>query len=194
MDERIRLMYEQSISAPAIAFELGVTLSTVYRSLKRQSIVRRTATEQNRIRFENKSSSYNFRKILTEKEKHLVIAALMLYYGEGAKTQRTVDFANSEPNAVALFLRFLREICRVDKNRLRFYLYCFEGQEPKSLMRFWVRKLKVNPKHFTKPYIRKNRFGIGRIMPYGVLHIRYSDKKLLQHILNLIDQIAIELS
>jgi hypothetical protein len=118
----------------------------------------------------------------------------MLYFGEGAKTQNTVDFANSDIDALGIFLKFLRTICRVEENRLRFYLYCFKNQNPKKLIKFWSRRLKIKPGSFTKPYVRQDRAVLSRIMPYGVLHVRYSDKKLLQRILLLIKEITQELS
>ncbi len=193
-DNQIKRLYLGGLSAPAISAELKVSLNKVYSSLKRNNIRRRTASIQNKIRFENKPLSFKLKDNLKQPERDLLIAASMLYYGEGAKTQSTVDFANSDPKALVLFIKFLREICRVDESRLRFYLYCFENQNPGELIKFWSRKLKANDGSFTRPYIRKDTGELKRKMPYGVLHIRYSDKKLLERILFLIERITNELS
>ncbi len=150
--------------------------------------------ELNRIRFESSPLSYDFKSELTTTERELLVAALMLYFGEGAKTQTTVDLANSDPKVLKIFIKFLRDICRVDESRLRFYLYCFREQDPEALIRFWSECLKVSPKSFTKPYIRETRADLKRIMPYGVLHVRYSDKRLLRQIMFLIEKITGELS
>lgn len=47
-------------------------------------------------------------------------------------------------------------------------------------MNFWSKLLRIPKSHFTKPYARKNfdPTKIGK-MKYGLLHIRYYDKKLL---------------
>lgn len=193
-DLKIKRMYEKAFSAPFIAKTLNLPLHSIYYSLKNQNVLRRTTAEQNKIRFENKPLSYKIKPNLTQHEKALKIAALMLYYGEGAKTQQTVDFANSDPAALALFLKFMLNICGVDKNRLRFYLYCFRGQNASKLIRFWSNKLNAPVDQFTKPYIRPDRTDLSRTMPFGVLHIRYSDKKLLEQILFFIKEITTQLS
>ncbi len=178
-------MYRDLASAPAIARKLGLSLSQVYDSLRRQVVHRRSAQLQNLIRFKNSPLSFNFKKELSRKDRELMIAAVMLYYGEGAKTNTTVDFANSDPDAIKVFLNFLRRVCRVERKRLRFYLYCFANQDLGELLDFWSSFLKVSRQQFTKPYVRERGANLGRTMHYGVLHIRYSDKRLLEKILSL---------
>ena len=97
----------------------------------------------------------------------------MLYYGEGAKTGKTVDFANSDSVMLQIFLKFLIDICGINKQKLRFYLYCFSDQNTHELIRFWCKTLKVKKSYFTKPYIRKASKSLRRTMQHGVLHIRY---------------------
>jgi hypothetical protein len=192
--QKIKKMYEDGLSAQEISKSLTIPSHQIYGSLKKQNVIRRNAAEQNRLRFEKSPRSYDFKPRLSRSERELMIAALMLYYGEGAKTQNTVDFANSDEYTLALFLKFLRTICRVDENRLKFYLYCFADQDCKGLIRYWSGRLSVNASSFTKPYIRTSNTGLKRLMPHGVLHIRYSDKHLLGLILSLMKEITTELS
>lgn len=116
----------------------------------------------------------------------------MLYEGEGAKRGETVDFTNTSPQAIQLFYKFLNEICRVQKNRLRFYLYCYSSQDPESLIKYWSELLEIPKFQFTKPYVTERAKG-KRISEYGVLHIRYSDKRLLKEILTEISTISRQL-
>jgi hypothetical protein len=118
-----------------------------------------------------------------------MIGATMLYYGEGAKTGVTVDLVNSDESVIKLFLKFLRNICCVDERKLRFYLYCFSDQNASSLIKHWSDRLSVEKKQFTKPYIRSTLNRGKRSMPFGVLHVRYSDKKLMQKILSLCNEV-----
>lgn len=131
----------------------------------------------------------DLKKILTVPKKELLIAAVMLYFGEGAKSGTTVDFANSDPATLKIFINFLRKICRIDEKRLRLYLYCFSNQNPGELISFWSKTLDVRIRNFTKPYIRKVGENLRRTMTRGVLHIRYSDKRLLRKILSLKDEL-----
>lgn len=184
-------LYKSHLSAANIAARLKLTLSQVYRSLSKQNIQRRVPKEQAKIRFASKPLSFNYKRPQSLKGKLLEISALMLYLGEGAKTGFTVDFANSDPRLLKLFMLYLKNICQVRGSRLRFYLYCFSNQKPHTLISFWSKQLHVKRKLFTKPYVRKvssnNRT---RAMKHGVLHIRYSDKKLLHKILADIDQFS----
>lgn len=192
-ESKIITLYNEEFSGPQIALKLNIGLKKVYKTLLKQGTKRRSAIHQSEIRFRNSPLSYNFNESTSPKEERLLIAAIMLYYGEGAKTGTTVDFANSDQKALALFLKFLRQICRVNESKLRFYLYCFENQDPNQLINFWCSTLNIKRENFTKPYIRKIKKSNKRIMSWGVLHIRYNDKRLLEKILSLISSVTNQL-
>lgn len=181
----VEIMYKKELSAPIIAQSLHLSLSQIYDTLKKRGIPRRNPADQNKIRFLNKPFSFNFKENLSVCDRELMIAALMLYLGEGAKTGNTVDIANSDPLILKIFLKFLKNICRVNDEKLRFYLYCFEDQNKDELINYWVNELQVNRNKFTKPYIRQNHKQRKRKMRCGVLHVRYNDKRLLEKILTL---------
>ena len=181
----VKKLYGKGKMGQEIATELRLSLKQIYGSLRRQNVPRKTLAEQNRILFEKKPPSFHFRERLSIKERELLIAAIMLYYGEGAKTGITVDFANSDARVAKLFVNFLRKICRIDESRMKFYLYCFSDQSPDLLIKYWSSQLKVEKKQFTKPYIRSTLNRGKRTMPFGVIHVRYSDKKLFKKILSL---------
>ncbi len=182
--------YRAGMMGKEIAVRLKLSLKQIYSSLRRHNVPRKKLWEQNKILFANKPLSFSFKNNLSIKDHELLIAAVMLYFGEGAKTGVTVDFANSDTRVVKLFIKFLRKICRVDKKRLRFYLYCFSDQDSNALISYWSSQLNVERNQFTKPYVRSTFNRGKRIMPYGVIHVRYSDKKLLEKILSLCDSLV----
>ncbi len=188
-EDLVKTLYTKGKTSAEISKNLGLSLKQIYSSLKRQQVSRRTLSERNRLFFENKPLSFRFKENLSVGERELLIAATMLYCGEGAKTGVTVDLANSDTRIIKLFLKFLRKICKVDEKRLRFYLYCFSDQDQKSLIKYWSLQLKVEQNQFTKPYVRSTFNRGKRQIPYGVIHVRYSDKKLLQKILSLCDSL-----
>ena len=185
MDQKVISLYQKNLSGSDIAKKLGLHIRTVYRILDRRGIKRRSSSEQNKIRFLRSPLSFKFKKTLSHKDRELLVAGVMLYFGEGAKTGQTVDLANSDPRILKLFLKFIRKICGVNEDRLRFYLYCFSDQNAVELIDFWCKELGINRDNFTKPYIRKTNRDLSRRMPYGVLHIRYSDSRLLSKILEI---------
>lgn len=181
----VREYYIGGFSGLEISLKMGLSLKQIYSALRRMGVLMRNFSEQNRVRFQKKPLSFNFKEKLLSNEKELLVAGIMLYYGEGAKTGHTVDFANGDPRLLKLFLKFLREICRVDKKKLRFYLYCFSNQNSEQLICFWCSQLSVEPWQFTKPYVRSTLNKGNRTLANGVLHIRYSDKRLLEKILSI---------
>ena len=50
-------------------------------------------------------------------DQELLIAGTALYAGEGAKTDGTVHFANSDPRMITLFCTWLRRFFEIDEDR-----------------------------------------------------------------------------
>ena len=164
--------------------------------MRRNNIPRRTSSETNHILFLKKPLSYEKKKTLTIAEESLYKAALMLYWAEGSKKGiHSVDIVNSDEKLILIFLKALRRIYRVDEKKLRILLYCYSNQNPKKLTNYWSKLLQIPKSQFIKPYVRKDFKEEKRgVMPNGLVHIRYSDKRLLEQIKSEIDIIYSELN
>ena len=185
------LYYDKLYSVNDIAKEFGVSIHAAYYFMRRHKLKRRNLMESNWAAFQKKPLSFSIKEILSESEQKLKIAAVMLYWGEGYKTGQAkgIDFANSDPEMVMFFVNFLRLICRVNESRFRIYLYCYSNQDSKKLISFWSRKLHVSKKQFIKPYIKESADKKSKNkMQYGLVHVRYNDKKLLMLILEWIEE------
>jgi len=183
-----QLYYKEGLSTIEIAKKLKITPWIVQKFMVRNRLPRRTFSEANAERFRKQPITFLLKQNLSPKERELKIAGIMLYWAEGGKPNPesrtwTVDFANSNPQMVRLFLEFLRKICGVDESRLRVLLYCYADQNIETLKRYWNKITEIPVKQFTKPYIRKD-FLLEKSgkMKYGLIHIRYNDKKLLLQI------------
>jgi predicted transcriptional regulator len=51
-------------------------------------------------------------------------AGCMLYWAEGEKSKNTVNFVNSDPNMMLLFVRFLREEMQVADDKISIRIHC----------------------------------------------------------------------
>ena len=182
---QVRDLYiKKELSSREVAKRIGISQWSVISIMRRNNIPRRTFSEANHILFSRKPLSYKKKARLNAKERSLYEAALMLYWSEGSKKgKHTVDFANSDEKMVLLFLKALRRIYVVDEKRLRVLLYCYANQDINLLMQYWSKVLKIPKSQFIKPYVRRD-FDLRKIgrMPHGLVHIRYSDKKLLEQI------------
>ena len=180
-----KLYYKEKLSAVDIGKKLKVGEWVVYDFMQKINLPRRNSKETNTVRFEKKPLSYLIKQNLSGKEEKLKIAGIMLYWAEGCKFNlitraHVVDFANSNPQMIKLFLKFLREICGIQEKRLRVLLYCYADQNIETLKKYWYRITKISLTQFIKPYIREDFLPekSGK-MKYGLVHIRYADKKLL---------------
>ena len=108
----------------------------------------------------------------------------MLYRAEGTRTGHVVDFTNSDPVLVKVFMAFLRRVCGVAETRLRALLYCYADQDVQELKRFWSNVTGIPVEQFTKPFVRALTANVShRKMRWGLVHVRYADTRLLQLIL-----------
>jgi len=189
-----KLYYKERLSTLEIARRLKTTPWVVLGFMKRMDLPRRTLKETNKITFERKPKSFCLKQKLSGRDNYLKVAGSMLYWAEGAKynpamRSAVIDFVNSDPRMVKLFLSFLRIICGIDEKRLRVLLYCYANQDIEVLKKYWYKVTEINFKQFTKPYVREDFLPekSGK-MKYGLVHIRYHDKKLLIQIYNWINE------
>ncbi len=190
LDEIKKFYYIDKLSMREIAEKLSISIDAIVYFMRKHHLKRRDFSEINRLRFENKVPSFKIRPINSVYLKELKAIGAMLYWGEGYKSEKgsIVDFANSDPKMILIFLNFLRNIYGLNEKRLRVLLYCYADQNVNKLIRYWSKLTKIPQNQFSKPYTRKD-FDISnkRKMEYGLIHIRYSDKKLLLEIKKTID-------
>ncbi len=181
------LYYNQELTTKEIARKLKVKPWKVWEFMVKEKIPRRTLSEVNFLRYKDERGTFSLKKKLSLREEKLKVAGIMLYWAEGArfneKTSKIVDFTNSNPEMIKIFLEFLRIICGVEEKRLRVFLYCYSNQDIEKLKKYWYKLTNISLKQFTKPYVRKS-FSLEKNnkMKYGLIHIRYGEMKLLLQI------------
>jgi hypothetical protein len=89
---------------------------------------------------------------------------------------------------ILVFLNFIRKIYQVSEEKLRILLYCYSDQDVKELTKYWSNLTKISEKQFSKPYVRDDFKISSRKMQHGLIHIRYSDKKLFLEIEKIISE------
>jgi len=194
---KIRKLYvDKLLNTREIGEKLGISQWSVISLMRRRGIPRRTTQESNKILFEKTPLSFKRVKPSTQYDKNLKLAALMLYWAEGGKSDGfKVDFANSDEKMVRIFLAALRRIYGANENRIRALIYCYKNQNIENLLNYWSRYLKLEKAQFSKTYVRNN-FDEKKInkLRHGVIHIRYSDKRLFRQIMADIDIIQSKLN
>lgn len=171
-----------------------VSLNAVTYVLRTTKTPRRSLSEASKITFANKKASYSIRRTSSARRRELDLIGAMLYWAEGYKreTASGLDFVNSDCEMAMLFWKFLKSRYVLDNNRLHFSIYHYSDQDLSALTDFWSTYLKVDKCLFKNSYRKENPNTAARKLPYGVLHIRYTDKKLLWDVLSLIKSYKVE--
>ncbi len=184
-----KLYLNEKLSIKDVSKKMGVSLDAIESFIKRNSIPKRSRKDAQKAKFFNKPLSFKKQELKTQYLKELASIGTMLYWAEGYKGQdsnSTVDFANSDPSMIKLFLIFVRSVFKPQESKFRVYLYCYSDQNIDTLISFWSKITKIPKEQFSKPYVRSDFKIEGRKMEYGMIHVRYHDKKLLLEIKSMI--------
>jgi len=109
----------------------------------------------------------------------LLLVGAALYWGEGRKrwpqNDQRVQFVNSEPAMIVLFLRFLHEILQAPDEELRLVLRVHPNIDAESSVKFWSKITGIPSERFriTTQISRSSKKKRPRnSLPYGTLEIR----------------------
>lgn len=111
----------------------------------------------------------------------LFLPGIMLYWAEGAKSNETIKFSNSDPLMIKLMMRWFREICNVREEKFRIALHIHELHCRKDMERYWSKITSVPLKQFQKTYVKPTSLGQRRNVLYnGTCVICVFDKNLFR--------------
>ncbi|PJC27888.1 hypothetical protein CO054_03070 [Candidatus Shapirobacteria bacterium CG_4_9_14_0_2_um_filter_39_11] len=117
-------------------------------------------------------------------KREFFLAGAALYWAEGFKKDSRLGFANSDPNMVKFFLKWLIESRGVPKKdiRLRIGLNISHKNRIKEVEKYWSGLTEVPLNQFQKPFFQKFTWKKEFKKPeeyFGVLRIRANKQRLL---------------
>ncbi len=148
-----------------------------------------------------KDSQKDIKKV---SKKELLILGACLYWAEGYKrpiikngktrSYHPVSLSNSDPQLVAVFMKFLREICQVEENRIFAGLRIYQHHNSDQLLQFWSKLTKIPTERFHKFYYGVSKSSLGKrpfnILPYGTIQIRVNSTSLYHKIMGWIEALS----
>jgi len=137
---------------------------------------RRTRAIQIENREIRQSAATNIKSI---SKYELLLIGAALYWAEGWNRDTTgkghgVCFANSNPDMVKLFLRFLREIIHVPEDKFRVDIHIYPNINEKSAINFWSQVTNISKERFriTQQISRASKGKRPKnSLPYGTLKL-----------------------
>ena len=123
---------------------------------------------------------FKIQKLKTRKDIELFNLGVGLFLGEGTKRSKsTLALANSDPKILKLFLKFLREICKINEEKIKAALNIFDDVDVNGATNFWRGVTEIPISRFGKTMIRKSRGGTYKNKSqYGTLTLYVSNTKL----------------
>jgi hypothetical protein len=174
------LYYERGLSVAQIAQQLECSTNKIVYWMDKYGLKRRDISSAVYLRQNPNGDPFNIQIPRSDEEWGLFHLALGLYIGEGKKRDREqVALSNSDPRVIRVFLRFLREICGVEENRIWAWINIFDDTDLPATEKFWLQVTNLLPEQFHKSIIRPSRGGTYRkTSEYGTLSVGVSSTRL----------------
>lgn len=191
------------VSMSKIAVSLGVSKSTV--SLWVRGVVLSSAAQQkiddtkmiarkkasqtlSNKRKLREESALNSAKIIFPKgdlsRQYRYLIAALIYECEGAKTSRsTLEFTNSDPKLVAIFLSLIRSMWKLEESKFRVVMHLHSYHNERVEKDFWSHATGIPKTQFLKTF-KKIESGNAKKKDYrGCVQIKYFDVNIKRMLL-----------
>jgi uncharacterized protein YjcR len=121
--------------------------------------------------------------VILSKAEQFMLAAL-IYECEGAKSSKsTLEFTNSDPLLVKLFLRLLRTSLSLDESKFRVVMHLHSYHNERKEKDFWSNVTDIQQKQFTKSF-KKRESGNEKHGYRGCVQIKYFDVNIKRMLLS----------
>ena len=114
------------------------------------------------------------------------IIGAVLWWAEGSKSRRDkrwknavsypLEMTNTDPLAIQMFLRFIREDLKIDESKLKLQLQVHENDNVDYLEKYWSEVTKIPKSRFHKTIIRPQGNKVGKSK--GTCKVRLHNKEI----------------
>lgn len=106
----------------------------------------------------------------------------VLYWCEGSKREKDcrVEFVNSDPEMISVFMRYLRGK-GVDEGRIRARMALHVQDDEAQCREYWKKVTALRDSNFISTVVKEPSFS-KKPLPYGTVTIRYNSLDLLRQI------------
>ena len=164
-----------------VASRLRTTHATVFYWLKKFGIPRRSWSDSAYVKLNPYGDPFAIPTRFSRRQRELLMAGILLHWAEGAKGRSRARLVNLDHRMLQIFLRFLREVCHIDENRLSLYVRVHQRFSLTAAQRHWVRLLRLpTAQVFVYPHTDQRSHVKKRWSPYGIATLEFHSTKLKQ--------------
>lgn len=134
-------------------------------------------------------------KFQSLKSDPLFISGVALYWGDGGKSFKNghIRLANTDPEMLFVFRRFLGEICKISINKISVWALLYPDNNIEDSLSFWSERVNIPRERFNKPTITQGRHKTRRLN-HGICTLQVCNKRLQAKILKWVDLLGLELT
>jgi hypothetical protein len=120
----------------------------------------------------------------------LATIGLVLYWCEGSKREedRRVEFVNSDPKMISVFMKYLRAR-QVDESRIRARMTIHIQDNESECRKYWKEVTALDDRNFISTVVKDSSLS-RRPLPFGTIAIRYNSLQLLRQMKEEISELA----
>ncbi len=110
-------------------------------------------------------------------DRELFIAGLMLYWGEGSKTQDNITLANTDPQIIRLFVVWVERCLGVPRQQLGLRVYLYPDSDVEAAESYWAEVAGVSKDQFKKAQVDTRTDKVAKkhgTLKFGTVHVRVS--------------------
>ncbi len=149
----------------------------------------------------NKIRADAAKKIQKLGKQNLLLLGAALYWAEGYKrpivykgrerTYHPVSLSNSDPKLICLFIRFLKEICEVENEKILAQVRLYQHMNEEVVLKYWQDVTGIPKTQFMKHYYGVSKSSLSKRpynrLPYGTIQIRVTNTKVFHQIMGYIE-------
>jgi len=187
----------EKLSQQDIANRLHVNVKQVVYWMEKYGISRRNRSDATYWKRNFKGEPFQIKKILSSDERELFGLGIGLYWGEGTKSNKnSIRLGNTDPNLIKKFIKFLKIICGINTNKLKFGLQIFNDIKEEEALKFWMEQLSCGKDRFQKVIVSlpQGKGTYKKKSKYGVLTIYFHNKKLRDWLISQINILRLDRS
>ena len=170
--ELVYLYADCRLSVSEIAKKLDVSTGSVNWWMAKYKIKKRNRSEANYAKYNKDGDPFKIKKIDNIEDAITYGFGLGLFWGEGNKISKTsLRLGNTDPDLLKAYIKFLRKVCQVKEEKIRFGLQLFNDSDQDEAMNFWLSALGVARSQFMETisvvppqgkgsYRKKNKLGV----------------------------------
>ena len=122
---------------------------------------------------------------LSKRDRFLI--GVSLYAAEGVKSDRNVEFSNSDPRMISFMMKWFREFCDISEDRFRGAIWIHDNLDKHKAVKYWSKLTKIPVNQFHKTYVVRNKENSRKVRKkrneFGVFSVRVSSAKTQRKIM-----------